>query len=73
MASLRQQPARCTPCSAKIRAIPKDFQMAEQQHAPAETQEPDVIEALVHQVPWVLPLVGGLLIFLLAFIAVTVG
>jgi hypothetical protein len=47
--------------------------MAEQQHAPAETQEPDVIEALVHQVPWVLPLVGGLLIFLLAFIAVTVG
>ena len=34
---------------------------------------PDVVESIVHSIPVVLPVVGGVLIFLLAFIAVTVG
>ncbi len=37
----------------------------------AETQEPqDAVEAIVPLMPVVLPLVGGVLMFLLAFIAV---
>ncbi len=32
--------------------------------------EPDPVEAIVPMIPLVLPLVGGVLIFLLAFIAV---
>ena len=32
--------------------------------------EPDVVEAVVHSMPLVLPLVGAALMFLLAFIAV---
>ena len=38
-------------------------------HQPA-TQEQDPIEAIVPMLPIVLPMVGGVLIFLLAFIAV---
>ena len=38
-------------------------------HQPA-AQEPDPIEAIIPMIPIVLPLVGGVLIFLLAFIAV---
>ncbi len=34
------------------------------------TYEPDAVEAIVPLIPLVLPLVGGVLIFLLAFIAV---
>jgi hypothetical protein len=33
----------------------------------------DPIEALVHTIPVVIPAVGALLIFLLAFIAITMG
>lgn len=35
--------------------------------------EVDVVESLVGVVPWVIPLVGGVLIFMLAFIAVLLG
>ena len=35
-----------------------------------ENHPPDGVEAIVHAVPLVLPLVGGVLIFLLAFIAI---
>lgn len=35
-----------------------------------DTQEVDPIEGIIHSVPVVIPLLGGLLIFLLAFIAV---
>ena len=34
------------------------------------TPPPDGVDAIVHAIPLVLPLVGGVLIFLLAFIAV---
>ena len=34
---------------------------------------PDAVENIVHSIPVVLPIVGGVLIFLLAFIAVTVA
>ena len=40
----------------------------EQHHA--EQPEPDAVEAITPYIPIVLPVVGGLLIFLLAFIAV---
>lgn len=38
--------------------------------SPAVVHEPDPVEAIVPLIPLVLPLVGGVLIFLLAFIAV---
>ncbi len=38
--------------------------------SPAVVHEPDAVEAIVPLIPLVLPLVGGVLIFLLAFIAV---
>ena len=38
--------------------------------SPAAAHEPDPVEAIVPMIPLVLPLVGGVLIFLLAFIAV---
>lgn len=41
--------------------------------APASTdhaQEPDVVESIAHAAPMVLPIVGGVLMFLLAFIAI---
>ncbi len=34
------------------------------------TESQDPVESVVHSIPWVLPLAGGVLIFLLAFIAV---
>jgi len=37
-------------------------------HTPAA--EADPIEAIVPVIPWLIPLAGGVLIFLLAFIAV---
>ena len=56
--------------------------MSQPHHTPA-TQDgqpdythghaPDAVESVVHSIPVVLPVVGGVLIFLLAFIAVTVG
>lgn len=44
-------------------------------HAPTpQKQEPaDAIEAIVPSIPVVIPLVGGILIFLLAFIAVSMA
>ncbi len=41
-----------------------------QNHAAAEHQPADAIESIVPLIPIVLPVVGGVLIFLLAFIAV---
>jgi len=38
----------------------------------AAQEAPDPVEAIVHSIPIVLPLVGGVLIFLLAFIAIYV-
>jgi hypothetical protein len=38
--------------------------------SPAPEHEQDIVEAIAHQAPIVLPLVGGVLMFLLAFIAV---
>jgi hypothetical protein len=35
-----------------------------------ETQPQDAVEAVVHAMPIVLPVVGGVLMFLLAFIAI---
>ncbi len=37
---------------------------------PAPAQEVDVVESIAHAAPIVLPIVGGVLMFLLAFIAV---
>ncbi len=38
--------------------------------SPAEQHEVDIVESIAHAAPIVLPLVGGVLMFLLAFIAV---
>ena len=38
--------------------------------SPAAEQEADVVESIAHVAPIVLPIVGGVLMFLLAFIAV---
>ncbi|MBG6071513.1 MULTISPECIES: hypothetical protein [unclassified Polaromonas] len=38
--------------------------------SPTPAQEMDAVEAIVPMIPFVLPIVGGVLIFLLAFIAV---
>jgi hypothetical protein len=38
--------------------------------SPTPAQEQDVVEAIVPMIPLVLPLVGGVLMFLLAFIAI---
>ena len=37
---------------------------------PAAAHEDDVVESIAHVAPIVLPIVGGVLMFLLAFIAV---
>lgn len=42
-----------------------------QQAEPHEA--PDAAESLVHYIPWVLPVAGAILMFLLAFIAVTMA
>lgn len=41
--------------------------------SPTPAQEQDAVEAIVPMIPFVLPMVGGVLIFLLAFIAVYLG
>lgn len=38
--------------------------------SPAPAEEQDIVESIAHTAPIVLPLVGGVLMFLLAFIAV---
>lgn len=45
---------------------------ARQSHG-TENEPEDPVDAIVHAMPLVLPVMGGLLIFLLAFIAVYVG
>ena len=42
-------------------------------HNPAAEQPLDTVEAVVPHIPLVLPLVGALVIFLLAFIAVNMA
>lgn len=44
--------------------------MSSPQNTPHDAHEPDAIEAVLPLIPIVLPLVGGVLMFLLAFIAV---
>jgi hypothetical protein len=39
-------------------------------HSKPDQHEPDALESIVHSIPVVIPAVGALLIFLLAFIAV---
>jgi hypothetical protein len=41
--------------------------------SPVAEHEPDAVESVVHVIPLVLPVVGGLLMFLLAFIAIYVA
>ena len=41
--------------------------------SPTQAQEQDAIESIVPMMPIVLPLVGGVLMFLLAFIAVVLA
>jgi hypothetical protein len=43
------------------------------EHADHSDTPQDGVEAIVHLMPVVLPVMGGLLMFLLAFIAVFVG
>lgn len=38
--------------------------------SPATAHEPDVVESIAFAAPLILPIVGGVLMFLLAFIAV---
>ena len=40
---------------------------------PVDAQEPDAMEAVVKAIPLLLPLAGAVLIFLLAFIAVSMA
>lgn len=42
-------------------------------HAHGEPQTQDPVEAIVPSIPVVIPLAGGVLMFLLAFIAVSVA
>lgn len=42
-------------------------------HSPAADQPLDTVEAVVPHIPVVLPLVGALVIFMLAFIAVNMA
>ncbi len=46
--------------------------MSAHSHADAETST-DVVEQIVPLMPWVLPVAGGILMFLLAFIAVVMA
>ena len=38
--------------------------------SPLHSEEQDIVESIAHSAPFILPLVGGVLMFLLAFIAV---
>jgi hypothetical protein len=51
-------------------AINQEPSMSDHQHSP---ESEDVVEAIVPLMPVVLPIAGGVLIFLLAFIAVFMG
>jgi hypothetical protein len=47
--------------------------MSQPSHNTPDTQQADVVEEVVSYMPVVLPLVGGVLMFLLAFIAVSMA
>ena len=47
--------------------------MSAPQHQQPAAEEQDTIEAIVPYIPVVIPVVGALLMFLLAFIAVTMA
>ena len=47
--------------------------MSDPSQKPANDTPHDPIEDLVHSIPIVLPVVGGVLIFLLAFIAISMA
>lgn len=51
---------------------PADLGPAEQP-IPANTQEPDVVESIALAAPVILPIVGAVLMVLLAFIAVSMA
>lgn len=42
-------------------------------HDAHDAPEVDAVDAIVPMMPWLLPLAGGVLMFLLAFIAVTMA
>ena len=42
-------------------------------HGGKPAHEPDPMESVIHAIPLVLPLMGGVLMFLLAFIAIYVA
>jgi hypothetical protein len=52
---------------------PADHSTNAAHHSPAPGEEQDALKAIMPLIPVVLPVVGGLLMFLLAFIAVFLG
>jgi hypothetical protein len=60
--------AKSTQSPGTIMSSPADHSANATHHTPAH--EPDAVEAIVPLMPLVLPLAGGVLMFLLAFIAV---
>lgn len=59
--------------TASPNTAPKEFPMSttEPRHSHGDANEPrDPMESVVHAMPIVLPVMGGVLMFLLAFIAV---
>jgi hypothetical protein len=54
----------------KITSLLRKSTMSEHSSPATDHQEPDAIEEIVPVLPIVLPIVGGVLMFLLAFIAV---
>lgn len=55
-------------------STPAEHSHQNQESHPSADQHPvDVVESVVHNMPFILPLAGGILMFLLAFIAVTMA
>ena len=53
---------------------PSTEQTTNAAHAsPTPAEEQDAVDSIVPMIPYVLPVVGGVLIFMLAFIAVFLG
>ena len=51
-------------------STPADHSTNAAHHSPEPAQEQDALEAILPLMPMVLPLAGGVLMFLLAFIAI---
>ena len=60
-------------CKTEIGVQPIMSQHDHASHSPDHDQEQDPMKAILPLIPIVLPVVGGVLIFLLAFIAVSMG